>query len=97
MEKNRSIHFKLAIVCLGILLMASFWLTLRGTSDPVSMVVTPEVPREGEPILATFKLNNPTSETLLTDYQFYANGELLTTGETAIAPASYEMHQYAYK
>ncbi|MFH1775363.1 MAG: hypothetical protein ABH839_01710 [Chloroflexota bacterium] len=97
MEKNRSTHFKLAIVCLGILLMASFWLTLRGASDPVSMVVTPEVPREGEPVLATFKLNNPTPEALLTKYQFYANGELVADGETAIAPASYEMHQYAYK
>jgi len=96
-ENNRSIHFKLALVCLGILLMGSFWLTLMGASDPVSMVITPEVPREGEPVLATFKLNNPTPETLLTNFQFYANGKLIADGETAIAPASYEMHQYAYK
>jgi len=74
-ENKKSIHFKLALVFLGILLMGSFWLTMRATSNPVSMVVIPEVPREGEPILATFKLNNPSSQSLLTNYQFYANGE----------------------
>ncbi len=98
MEQNedRGTVFKLAIVCLAILLMGSFWLTLRATSDPVNLVVVPEVPRQGEPVLATVKLNNPSSRTLVTEYQFYANGELLKEGATTIAPTSSKTYQYAY-
>ena len=87
---------KLAIVCLAILLMASFWLTVRATSEPVSLAVVPEAPRQGEPILATFKLNNPSSQAVVTSYQFYANGELLKEGATTIAPTSSKSYQYAY-
>lgn len=94
--KDRGTAFKLAIVCLAILLMVSFWLTARVTSDPVSMAVVPEAPRQGEPILATFKLNNPSPQALVTDYQFYADGELLMEGATTIAPASTKTYQYAY-
>ena len=96
-ENKRSIHFKLVIVFLSILLMGSFWLTIRASSDPVSMVITPEVPRKGKPVLATFKLSNPLSQPLPTNYQFYVNGELLADGTTTIAPSSYETQQYAYK
>ncbi len=96
-EDRKNLHFKLAIVSLSILLVGSFWLTIRASSDPVSMAVAPEVPRVGEPVLATFKLSNPSSQPLLTNYRFYANGELLEVGTTTIAPATYEVHQYAYK
>jgi len=95
-SKSRSIFFKLALLWLGILLLGSFWLTVRGTSDPVSMVVVPEVPREGEPIIATFKLNNPSSQALVMRYEFYANGELLKEGITTIAPISGKTYQHAY-
>ena len=95
-SKNRGTHYKLAIVWLAILLLGSFWLTVRGTSEPVSLAVIPQAPRQGEPILATFKLNNPTSEMLVTNYQFYANGELLKEGAATIAPGSGKTYQYAY-
>jgi hypothetical protein len=95
-NKNRGTVFKLAITLLAILLMASFWLTLRGTSEPVSLSVIPEVPKQGEPILATFKLNNPSSEPVVTSYQLYANGELLKEGTATIAPTSSKTYQYAY-
>ena len=96
-ENKKSLYFKLALVSISILLMGSFWLTMRTSRDPVSMVITPEVPKEGEPILATFKLNNPSSQPLPTNYQFYSNGELLMEGTTTIAPASYDLQQYAYR
>ena len=96
-EDRKDLHFKLAIVSLSILLVGSFWLTIRVSSDPVSMVITSGVPRVGEPVLATFKLSNPSSQPLLTNYQFYANGELLEVGTATIAPATYEVHRYAYK
>ena len=94
---SRSLLFRLAILWLGILLLGSFWFTVRETSDPVSMVVIPEAPRKGEPIIATFKLNNPSPEPLVTRYQFYANGELLKGGVTTIAPDSDKTYQYAYE
>jgi len=97
MDERRGITLKIIIIWLAILLMTSFWLTLKGTSDPVSLAVLPEVPREGEPILVTFKLNNPSSEPLGTSYQFYANGELLKEGATTIAPNSSKTYQYAYR
>lgn len=95
-SEDRGIAVKLAIVCLTILLLGSFWLTVRATSEPVSLAVVPEVPRQGEPILATFKLNNPSSHPLVTRYQFYANGDLLKEGATSIAPNSSKSYQHAY-
>ena len=96
-EAKRGLYIKLTIVLLGILLMGSFWLTLGMASEPVNVVINPAVPRENEPILVTFKLNNPSSEVSVTDYQLYANGKLLTEGTTTIAPASSEAHQYTYE
>ncbi|MBA7709573.1 hypothetical protein ES703_118494 [subsurface metagenome] len=61
-NENRSITFKIAILWLAILLMGSFWLTLKTSSDTASLTVLPKVPREGEPVIATVKLNNPSSQ-----------------------------------
>jgi hypothetical protein len=95
-DKRRKAFLKLAFLWLGILFLGSFWLTMRAGSSPVSMVVVPEVPREGEPIVATFKLNNSSSEALVMRYEFYANGELVKEGITTIAPTSSKTYQYAY-
>ena len=76
--------------------MGTFWMTVRMTSDPLSLTVIPQAPRQGEPILTTFKLNNPSSQALVTSYQFYADGELLKEGATTIAPDSSKTYQYAY-
>jgi len=62
MDKQRGVKLKIVIIWLAILLMGSFWLTVRVGSEPVTLAVVPEVPREEEPIIATFKLNNPSSE-----------------------------------
>ena len=98
MEQGRkSTCFKLLIVCMGIVLFGSFWLTARGASGPVSLTVMPQVPREGELVVATFKLGNASSEPLPMRYQFYANGELAKEGVTTIAPTSSEVHQYSYE
>ncbi|MFC1893760.1 hypothetical protein ACFLYR_07040 [Chloroflexota bacterium] len=96
-DKDKGGTLKLAILWLAILLLISFWLTVRGSSDPVNIVVIPQAPREGEPIIATFKLNNPSSDALVTQYQFYVNGELLNQGAAMIAPGSGKTYKYAYK
>ena len=97
MDNQRGIKLKIIIIWLVILVMGSFWLSVRASSDPVSLAVVPAVPREGEPILATFKLNNPASQAISTEYQFYANGELMKQGTTTISPGSSKLYQYAYR
>ncbi len=96
-NKNRSITFKIAILWLAILLMGSFWLTLTTSSDITSLTVLPNVPREGEPVIATVKLNNPSSQTTTINYQLYTNGELTREGIASLPPASSKVYQYAYK
>ena len=97
MDRQRGIKLKITVIWLAILLMGSFWLTMRTGSDAVSLAVVPEVPREGEPLIATFKLNNPSPQAVSTEYQFYANGELLKEGVATIAPDSSKTYQYAYR
>ena len=55
-------EIKIIIVGLAILLLSSFCLTTMTGSDLVNIAVLPEVPREGEPIICTFKLNIGISE-----------------------------------
>lgn len=96
-SEDRSTRLKVVIIWLAILLLGSFWLTVRGSSDPVSLAVIPQVPREGEPVIAVFKLNNQSAAPLVISYQFYANGELLMEGITSIADGSSKTYQYVYK
>ena len=96
-NKSRGTHFKLAILWLAILLLVSFWLTARGSSAPVSLAVMPQVPQEGQPVVATFRLDNPSSQPQLIRYQLYGNGELLKEGAAVIAPESGKSYQYAYE
>ncbi len=93
---KKGVHFKLAILWIAIFLLGSFWLTVRAASDPVSMTVLPQAPREGQPVVATFKLNNPSAHPEATDYQFYADGELLSAGTATMAPESSRTYKYAY-
>jgi hypothetical protein len=89
--------FKLGMLWLAIMLLGSFWLTVRGASAPLSMVVIPQAPRESEPIIATFNIYNPSSQAIVTRYQLYANSELLKEGATTLAPDSGKAYKYAYE
>lgn len=94
---RKRLYFKIAIVSLSILILSIFRLGVSGSSELVSISALPEVPREGDPVLATFKFDNTTSEHLPIDWQFYSNGVLLMDGATVIPPASCETQQYAYR
>lgn len=97
-ESRKSVYFKIAIVALAIVLIGSFWLSARLSAEPVSLAVNTTFPKGGgEPMLVTFKLNNPTPLALPTSYEFFANGQLLARGDTVIPGASAETHQYAYR
>ncbi len=97
MVEKKGIYIKIVIVVLSILILGSFWLTMRAASDSVNIVVNPEVVKEGEPIWVTFKLNNPSLEPLTIDYQFFADSRLITGGTSTIAPESSETHQLTYE
>lgn len=97
LRPETGLRFKIIIVWLAILLLASFWLTVKGSSDPVSMAVIPQVPREGEPIIVIFKLNNPSTEVMNIRYQFFANGKLLREGTTTLIPGFAKTYKYAYE
>lgn len=90
--KNKAI-----IVWLAIMLTGCFLLTPMTDSELVDITVVPVVPRADEPIITTFKLNNPTSEATTIDYSFYANGELLQHGTSMLAPYSSKTYQYVYE
>jgi len=96
-QNKRSLLYRVTILSLTMLLLGTFWLSVRETSNPLSVVVKPSVTREGEPVIVTFKLNNASPQALITSYEFYANGELLAEGDTALLPSSSETHQYAYE
>jgi hypothetical protein len=96
-HKNRSQSLKLTIVWLTVFLLGLLWISTRAASDPVSVAVIPEVPREGEPVLAVFKLNNASPSALSTRYQFYVNGVLLKEGSTTLSPDSSKTYQQVYR
>jgi len=59
--------------------------------------MTPQVPQENEPIIVTLKLNNPSTQPLITNYQFYADGKLILEETANIPSASHVTRQYAYR
>ncbi len=90
--QDHGIVLKLCIIWLVIILVGAFW--MAGRSDTVEMTVIPQVPRENEPILVTFNLNNPSPEATVTEYQFLVDGKLLQEGNAALAPGSGKTYKY---
>jgi hypothetical protein len=84
------------MVWLGIVLLGAFWLTMRGSTTPVSITVLPETPRQGEPLQVTFQLNNPGLTGTITGYKFYAGDKLIKEGQAPLAPLSSMSFQYTY-
>lgn len=85
------------MVWLVILVIGSFWLTIRDSSDPVSLTVAPEVPRQGQPILVTFRLSNQLQQSSPFDFKLYANAKLIQSGLALLPPLSASVYQYAYR
>jgi hypothetical protein len=76
--------------------MASLVVGLHDAAAPVSVSVFPEVPVEGQPILVTFNLNNPSVQSNLVDYELYANGKLIMNGASELSPLSSKKYEYTY-
>jgi hypothetical protein len=89
-------YLKLGIIWMAIIVIGCFWLSVRNAEGPVTLSVLPEAPREGESIIATYKLNNPSSQPLTTNFQFYANNALQKEGQIKLNPNSSQTYQYVY-
>ncbi len=85
------------MVWLAVALLGSFAFSMQALKDPVSMVVMPEVPKEGEPLIISFNLYNPglTEETYT--YELYINGEMVTQGQSPVGAMSSKQHKYIYQ
>ena len=93
---NKGLIFKITLTWLSVFLLLGFFITSRSADSPVTMSVLPEVPKEGEPVVATFKINNPADTPSTTDYQLFANGKLITSGRVSIPPQTAVKYQYAF-
>ncbi len=95
MEQN-GLLYKTLMLWFAILILASFAASLQARHDTVGIQVAPEVLREGEPVVVTFFINNPTEKAAGTDYTLYANGKPLMSGTTEISPGTGRQFQYVY-
>lgn len=95
--KNHGLLIKIAITWLSTLLLVGFLTATHANTDEVTLSVIPEVPKTGEPVVATFIIGNPTDEPITTSYQLYIDGQLVGHGNTIIAPRDSSKYQYAYR
>ncbi len=96
-SQHQGIILKIAIVWLCVFLLLGFLIASKVAASPITMSVIPEVPKTGEPVVATFNINNPSPESSTTSYQLYINGKLVESGMTTIAPYTGTKYQYAYR
>ena len=93
---QRGLLFKIVVLWFAILILGSFAASLQSRLDAVAIRAMPEAPRQGEPILVTFFLNNPSHTEADTHYGLYANGEIVMSGTAALAPNAGRQFQYVY-
>ncbi len=96
-SQKKGLIFKITVVWLCIFLLGGFLIAARSSTNPITMSVIPEVPKTGEPVVATFKIANPTDAPLTTHYQLYINGRLVENGTTTVASQASTKYQYAYR
>ncbi len=95
-NRTKSALLKIIILCFAISFLVIFRLSAGTSSDPVKVTLVPEVPREGDTVLVTFKLNNPHPEELNTQYRFYIDGHSLLEGDTTIPARSSKTYQHLF-
>ena len=88
----------LVIIWLAILVVGGYYaISLTTMPCPDMVELRAEAPGRGEPVTATFWLNNPTNEEIAISYSFYVNGKLLQSGTSRISPHSYKQYDYEYE
>lgn len=95
-SRRKALILKIATSWLFIFLLVGFLIAPGSAADPVTMSITPVVPKEGEPAVITFTISNPTDEPSTTNYQLYVNGKLVENGSATVAPRDSSKYQYAH-
>ena len=85
-ENGKGLAIPLAFIAL--LFLSSLSLSMEAKSQPISINVMPQVPREGTPLFINLKLHNPGDQELITSYELYGNGRILIQGKVSLAPES---------
>lgn len=94
--KQSGLLYKTLLLWFFIIVLVSFAVSLQTKFDAVGIQVTPEVLREGEPVIVTFYINNPSEKETGSDYTLYANGKVLMSGRTELSPGTGRQFQYVY-
>lgn len=95
-SQGKGLILRIGIVWLAVFLLAGFLAAMISNASPVTLSIIPEVPKTGEPIVATFNVSNPSDKLSTTDYELFINGRLAESGSLTIAPQDSSKHQYAY-
>jgi len=95
MKTKLNLKIGLVIIWLAIFILAgNYAINIATMPGPDMVELRAIAPGEGEPITATFWLNNPTNEEIAINYSFYVNGKLLQHGYSRIQPHSRTQDQY---
>ncbi len=96
-SQHKGLILRIVITWLCVFLLSSFLIAARSSANPVTMSIIPEVPKTGEPIVATFNINNPSDKPVTTEYRLYVNRQLVQSGRTTVAAQARSQYQYAYQ
>jgi hypothetical protein len=97
MSKQKASVVKIAIVWLLIFTLASFLVSATSLTNSITLSVMPEAPRQGEPVVASFTIANPTDRPLTTHYELYVNDAVVERGTTALDPRTSTQYQYVHR
>lgn len=95
-SRERQLKFRVAIIWLVIVLLGTFYLTTLRSHDLASLAVVPEVPKPGQPVIVTFKLNNAAAVASTNNYQLFRDGQLLKSGTVVLAVNDSKQYEYIY-
>jgi hypothetical protein len=94
--KRKELNLGILAALMAVLFLGSLSVSLDAQMDPVSIKVLPSIPKEGQPLLITVKLNNPSLSEKLMSYELYANGQVLMQGKARVAKDSTKEFTYVY-
>lgn len=95
-DRTKKLNSNIIIACILVVFLAGITVSLQAKFEPVSITVLPQVPREGQPLLITFNLNNPSDKENRMSYEFYANGVQLMQGKALLEGGSTKQYTYVY-
>ncbi len=94
---DRPLAFKLLFIWGVIFFGACLLYTLARPHSGVSLALFPEVPRQGEPVIAVVNFENRDAAAKQVAYRLFLNGELLDDGSINLRPGSSVTSSYTFR